>query len=197
MTKEEAISLAKSHLTEEIKPRSSSGHAGTLRSTSSEMKMCAIVLSLIITLTVNLLAGGTWACGFRVIVQKDGKPVQLSTESTAICADSIHDLLISCSVDSTGNVATNQRWNDILASDSYIHLIGMEDFKMVIATKETITVREILLPLADNKWPDDVFVKEGNNIHAYCKYDPRPLQKIGSIPEMGFSKNPFSVGKGN
>jgi len=63
---------------------------------------------------------------------------------------------------------------------------------MVLATKETIDVREILLPLADNKWPDYVFVSDGNNVHAYSKYNPRILEKIGSIPEMGFSKNPFS-----
>jgi hypothetical protein len=168
------------------------GTVRTLRSTSSEMKMSVIVASLIIGLTVNLLAGGTWACAYRVIVQRNQKPVQLSKESTALCADSIHDLLISCSVDSTGSVAADQRWKDILASDSFIHLIGVESFKMVIATKETITVREILLPFADNKWPDCVFVRDGTNVHAYSKYNPRTLEKIGSIPEMGFSKNPFS-----
>lgn len=70
---------------------------------------------------------------------------------------------------------------------------------MVIATKETIIVREILLPLADNKRPDCVYVREGNNVHAYSKYNPHTLEKIGSIPEMGFSKNPFSdrLGKNN
>lgn len=156
------------------------------------MKTSVVLAFVLIVSTVNLLAGGTWACGYKVIVQKNQKPLQLSKESTALCADTIHDLLVSCSVDSTSSVAADQRWKDILASYSFIHLIGVESFKMVLATKETIDVREILLPLADNKWPDYVFVSDGNNVHAYSKYNPRILEKIGSIPEMGFSKNPFS-----
>ena len=154
--------------------------------------MFVAVASALIVLTVNLLAGGTWACAYRVIVQKNQKPVPLSKESTALCADTIHDLLVSCSVDSTGSAVADQRWKDILASDSFIHLIGAQSFKMVLATEETIDVREILLPLADNKWPDYVLAKEGTNVHAYAKYNPRILKKIGSIPELGYSKNPFS-----
>jgi hypothetical protein len=165
-------------------------------STSFKMKLLVTVASAIVVLTVNVLAGGTWACGYKVVVQKNQKPVQLSKESTALCADTIHDLLVSCSVDSTGSVAADQRWKDIVASDSFIHLIGEESFKMVIATKETIDVREILLPLADNQWPEYVLTKEGTNVHAYAKYNPRTLEKIGSIPEMGFSKNPFSCRMG-
>ena len=156
------------------------------------MKMFVIVASAIIVLTVNLLAGGTWACAYRVIVQKNQKPVQLSKESTALCADTIHDLLVSCSVDSTGFVAADQRWKDILASDSFIHLIGAQSFELVLATKQTVKVREILLPLADNKRPDFVLTKEGTNVHAYAKYNPRILEKIGSISELGYGKNPFS-----
>ena len=67
---------------------------------------------------------------------------------------------------------------------------------MDIATKETINVREILLPLADNKRPDFVFVKDGSNVRAYSKYNPRKLEKIRSIPELGFNRNPFSVSHG-
>ena len=155
-----------------------------------------MVASAIIILTGNLLAGGSWACGYKVIVQKNQKPVKLSRESTASCADTIHDVLISCSVDSTGSVAADQRWKDTLASDFFIHLIGAQSFKLDIATKETIKVREILLPLADNKWSDFVFVKDGNDVRAYCKYDPRILKKIGSIPELGFNRNAFSVSHG-
>lgn len=120
-------------------------------------------------LTVNLLAGGSWACGYKVIVQKNQKPVSLSKKSTAACADAIHDLLVSCSVDSTGSVEADQRWKEILASDFFIHLVGAESFELDIATKETIKVREILLPLADNKRPDYVFVRDGHNVRAYCR----------------------------
>lgn len=155
--------------------------------------MFFLVASAIGVLTVSLLAGGSWACAYKVFVQKNGRPVRLSEKSTASCADTIHDLLVSCSVDSTGSVAGDQRWKDILASDFFIHLVGGESFKLDIATKETINVREILLPLADNKTPDYVFVKDGNNVRAYCKYNPRILEKLGSIPELGFTKNPFWV----
>ncbi len=167
-----------------------------MRSTSSKVKMYVIFASAISVLTVNLLAGGSWACAYKVIVQKHQKPVKLSEKSTASCADTIHDLLVSCSVDSTDSVAGNQRWKDILASDFFIHLVGGESFKLDIATKETIKVREILLPLADNKTPDYVFVRDGNSVRAYCKYDPRILEKLGSIPELGFSKKPFWVSHG-
>jgi hypothetical protein len=157
------------------------------------MSMFVMVASALIILTVNSLAGGTWACGYKVIVQKNQKPVSLSKKSTAACADAIHDLLVSCSVDSTGSVEADQRWKEILASDFFIHLVGAESFELDIATKETIKVREILLPLADNKRPDYVFVRDGHNVRAYCKYNPRILQKIDSIPELGFTKNPFSA----
>lgn len=156
-----------------------------MRSTASDMKVFVIVTSVLTVMTVNLLAGGTWACAYKVIVQKNQKPVPLSKESTALCADTIHDLLVSCSVDSTGSVPADQRWKDILASDSFIHLIGVESFDLVLATKQTIKVREILLPLADNKRPDYVLVRNGNNVQAYSKYNPRILEKIGSIPELG------------
>src|SRR5271170_5938606 len=99
-----------------------------MRSTSLKTKAFVITASVLIVLTINLLAGGTWGCAYRVIVQKDQKPVQLSKESTALCADTIHDLLVSCSVDSTGSVPADQRWKDILASDSFIHLIGVQSF---------------------------------------------------------------------
>jgi len=126
------------------------------------------------------------------VQKKNQKPVTLSKESTALCADTIQDLLVSCSVDSTSSIAADQRWKDILASDSFIRLIGVQSFELTLATKQTVKVREILLPLADNKWPDYVLTKEGTNVHAYAKYNPRILEKIGSIPELGFSKNAFS-----
>src|ERR1039457_3151162 len=141
-----------------------------MRSTSSKIRMFVAVASSLIVLTVNLLAGGTWACAYRVIVQKNQKPVQLSEESAALCADTIHDLLVSCSVDSTDSVAADHRWKDILTSDSFIHLIGAQSFELVLATKQTVKAREILLPHADNKRPDFVLTKEGTNVHAYAKY---------------------------
>ena len=98
-------------------------------------------------------------------------------------------LLESCSVNSTAYAVSNDTWADVLASHSFIHVIftvprlvkPKSDGEDAQAPQ---TVREILLPLPNGKWPEHILVKSDERTLSFTKYDPSVLRDIVQVREL-------------
>ena len=98
-------------------------------------------------------------------------------------------LLESCSVNSTAYAVSNDTWTDVLASHSFIHVIFTVP-RLVKPKSEgedaqaPPTVREILLPLPNGKWPEHILVKSDERTLSFTKYDPSVLRDIVRVREL-------------
>ena len=95
----------------------------------------------------------------------------------------------SCSVNSTAYAVSGDTWAQALASDSFVHVVFLKPRRARLESRdnqnrEERSLREILLPLPEGSWPQDVFVRSGTDTLAFTKYDPLALQEVISEPGL-------------
>ncbi len=98
-------------------------------------------------------------------------------------------LLDSCSVNSTAYAVSADTWAGMLASSSFIHVVFVEPRRARPmsdgdGTQAPRFIREILLPLPEDKWPAHVLVKSEGKTLAFAKYDPLALRDIALVREL-------------
>jgi len=92
-------------------------------------------------------------------------------------------LVEACAVNSTAQAASSDAWALIAASDSFVHVVFSEPRRARVASERGAPrvqrpIREILLPLPEGRWPAHVFVRSGNEVLSFTKYDPAALREV-------------------
>jgi hypothetical protein len=92
-------------------------------------------------------------------------------------------LVEACSVNSTAQAVSSDTWGQVAASDSFVHVVFAEPRSARVASERgeprvQRPIREILLPLPEGKWPAHVFVRSGNDVLSFTKYDPIALREV-------------------
>jgi hypothetical protein len=91
-------------------------------------------------------------------------------------------LVESCSVNSTSN-ASVATWERIGSSDSFVHVVFSKPRTVSLERRdnqgrEQRAIREVLLPLPENRWPRYVLVRSGNETVSLTKYNPLTLKEV-------------------
>ena len=103
------------------------------------------------------------------------------------------DFVQSASVDATGSGGGLNRWQDVLASGSFIHLTypSPRIFRLPVMVQnvqkwEERAVNEILVSLPEGDYPG-IQLRSGTNYMAVTKYNPRLLKRLVMEPALGLS----------
>src|SRR2546428_3207372 len=107
-------------------------------------------------------------------------------------------LLESCSVNFTAKAVTSGTWSEVLASPSFVHVAFSDPRPVEVKssdnqTRERRTIRELLLPLPEGKWPRHVLVRSETDTLSFTKCEPRILRQIALEQDLRLLKTePYS-----
>jgi len=130
----------------------------------------------------------------RVVRHKNDVPAPPG----AALVTNIITLLHWCSVDSTAYTVKAETWQEIMRSDSFVHVTFSAPCKISVESSNNHgraerLIDEILVPLPEGKWPAHLFAKSGANVPSYTKYDPRDLKSVALEPALQLSSvTPYS-----
>lgn len=101
-------------------------------------------------------------------------------------------LLQSCSVHSTAYAVGAESWQEMLRSDSFVHLAFAMSTKVRVMgpnnqVRKERSIEEILVPLPEGKWPACIFAKSGTNVLSFTKYEPVALKRVVFEPALQLS----------
>src|SRR5690606_2218052 len=136
--------------------------------------------------------GGTFACGGSLSFTKDGKRISIQNEGSANLMEDLQALIESCSVDSSKEAASEQKWKEMAASPRMLHYTLPQGFAFALKLQGGIQteVQEVILPLPKESFPDHLYIKNRNGYHSYTKYSPFILRKIVASPAIGLISEP-------
>src|ERR1017187_9590563 len=133
----------------------------------------------------------SWAGDVQLQISRHGKSVAVA--DTPNFVTNVVAFVESASVDVTGYEGVSNRWQDVLASGSFIHLTYAlpRTFRLPVMApngqqwKER-TVNEILVSLPEGDYPE-IQLRSGTNYMAVTKYDPRALKRLVTEPALELS----------
>lgn len=122
----------------------------------------------------------------------------IAAPQSAAFVTNIIALLHWCSVDSTAYAVKVETWQEMLRSDSFVHVAFPAPRKLGVEGSDNHgrverAIDEILVPLPEGQWPAHVFAKSGTNVLSYTKYDARDLKSVALEPALQLSSvSPYS-----
>ncbi len=81
--------------------------------------------------------------------------------------------------------STAAEWEQKLSAPSRIYCRYSTPATLAIPERRTLVIDEVLLPLPTQRYPDFIFVKQGQRVLRLSKHDPWVLHKLVSV--SGFS----------
>src|SRR5687767_9784834 len=88
--------------------------------------------------------------------------------------------LASSSIQSTTYAVKTNTWNELLASNSYVHVKLNPPQKIKLPgpvfdlnklhVREDVLISEILVPLPEEHGPDHIYARTGTNTVSHCKF---------------------------
>jgi hypothetical protein len=161
------------------------------------MKRLVMLAGLLIATTVG---GNAEDSSVRIQMVRHGTNVT-ERPSASLTTNAIR-LLQSCSVYSTAYAVKSGTWQDLLGSDSFIHLSFAAPRKLEVmltpgsdASRQPQEKRidEIVVPLPESKLPGHIFAKSGTNVLSFTKYDGTALTVVAFDPALHLSSvEPYS-----
>jgi hypothetical protein len=99
-------------------------------------------------------------------------------------------LLGSCHAETTFHVGNQEHWDKFLKGD---HLLVTFDkprlFGVTSGEEETVSAKEILIPISPSQSPPQILVRDGDRIRAFAKYEydvcaalQKQLEKLLPLP---------------
>ena len=143
---------------------------------------------LIILLLCSVGVAGAADVQVRVVRHRK----DIAAPQSAAFVPNVIALLHWCSVDSTAYAMKTDTWQQMLRSDSFVHVTFSPARKLNVEASDDHgrgerAIAEILVPLPEGKWPAHIFAKSGTNVLAYTKYDPRDLKSVALDPALELS----------
>jgi len=141
------------------------------------------------TLPLSLLAIAALICGVAPVsaANMELRAVRHNRDVVVSHSESLATKLIalveSCSVNSTAYAVSGDTWVQIVASDSFVHVVFSDPRRVRLKsykneTREQRTIHEILLPLPEGRWPEHIFVRSEKDTLSFTKYDPLVLREL-------------------
>lgn len=106
-------------------------------------------------------------------------------------------LLCSASVHSTTYEVKTNTWDDILRSDSFVHVTFVPARKLEVILmddiaprhREPVEINEILIPLPEEHGgPGHIYAKAGTNVISVTKHSPLFLKRVAYEPALKLSE---------
>lgn len=118
---------------------------------------------------------------------KNAKSVSIQGKSAEKLITALRIFLESCSVDSTGYAASEQKWKELMTSSRRLHYVLPENsfIKLKLCGEKQVEVEEIILPLPEDSFPDHIYIKNKHEYSSYAKYHPSALRRIVASPVIG------------
>ena len=158
------------------------------------MKRLVMLAGLLIATTVG---GNAEDNSVRIQMVRHGTNV--TERPSASLTTNVIRLLQSCSVYSTAYAVKSGTWQDLLGSDSFIHLSFAAPRKLDVMLNTSLdaarqpqkeSIDEILVPLPEGKssyGPLHIFAKSGTKVLSFTKYDPTALIVVAFEPALHLS----------
>ena len=137
-----------------------------------------------------------WAGDVQLQISRHEKSVVVA--DTPSFVTNVVDFVQSASVDATSSGGGLNRWQEVLASGSFIHLTypSPRTFRLPVSFDvgmvqnvqkwEERAVNEILVSLPEGDYPG-IQLRSGTNYMAVTKYNPRLLKRLVMEPALGLS----------
>ena len=137
-------------------------------------------------------ACATWAQPSRDEVTVVSEHVTLAVPAGGQLSEKLVKLLESCSVNSTASSEPRALWKRVIAGPSFLHVRFASPRTLRVMSAghqgyESLSVREILLPLPSETWPDHVLIKGDTDTLAFTKYAPEFLKSLVGEPALQLS----------
>jgi hypothetical protein len=142
-----------------------------------------------IVLPCGLNAAPATDVSLRIV--RHSKPVRV--EEPARFTTNVISFFESASVDATAQGGGKTQWQEVLGSDSYIHLTFAtpRTFRLPVMTQgvqrdEDRPVSEILVSLPEGRYPA-IQLRSGTNYMAVTKWQPAALERLVREPALELS----------
>ena len=136
-----------------------------------------------------------WAGDVQLQISRHEKSVAVA--DTPSFVTNVVAFVESASVDATSYEGGSNRWQEVLASGSFIHLTyaSPRTFRLPVMVQndqwEEPAVNEILISLPEGDYPE-IQLRSGTNYMAVTKYNPRALKRLVMEPALELSTiNPY------
>ena len=141
------------------------------------------------------MAAGSAPGEDRIRIVRSGQEVK-ETPSDRFLTNII-GLLCSASVHSTSYAVKTNTWDDIIRSDSFVHVtfapartlevMLMDD--IAPRYREPVEINEILIPLPEEHGgPGHIYAKTGTNVISVTKHSPLFLKRVAYEPALKLSE---------
>jgi len=145
-----------------------------------------------LTLILLLAACSKAPSDEKIRLVRHGKDV--AARPNAAFSTNVIELIQSCSVHSTEYAVSTNKWQELLQSDSFVHLTFASSRKLTVMIqtgapryRDEKLIDEILVPLPERAWPDHIFAKSSTNVLSFTKYDPIALRRVAFEPVLHLS----------
>jgi hypothetical protein len=135
-------------------------------------------------LLAMLCLAGPILAGDRIEIVRNGVPA--SEPPGARFEQDLVRLLASCDVESTGYAVKSGTWAELRRSPWRVHL----DFvtpRQIQTRAGLVWARELLVLMRPDAFPGHVYLKLGEDVRSFTKYQPAALLEVGREPVLGLA----------